>query len=267
MENEMKSILELIQSNIESNLMIAYYTSKEIENFPEKLQDTIFEVYKDRPLKEVPNFDDINTKASFEAITKEFESGLPEALEKFGLKLKSFTYKSEGDFIVTFNNGTFFGLVLEVKKFIPQEIQFASYSVNSLEATITLFKTILQLKETDFFRNYYNSLEGVKEAEGYKDFICMLTKINFYEIRDRIRLHKWELLCAKEYFSLGNKDARKEGTVYLSVDNISKGKGSVRYLKQNLKHSWSGGYMEKKWVEYNSKTLSSLFNLVQGLIE
>lgn len=280
---------ELICSQQEENLWIAFFQTKDNPEFLKELKLHLIEAYKEgkefyyeaAAVREYIDRLNVNRKAqetiqdSVELNTIVNNTIADSELKLYGIhslilgntekielsvllhddgKCIKNTYSS-GELKITYTEDQ---IQLEIRGYISDINQFTTYA-----------PIVSKLMETNILKEYMDSSEEFEGINKFRIWIKELHKFlndSAHEILREIKKIKWNQLLSLGSFELGNKEAKRDGLTYLKVYSVVKGKASCRYHKLKGKILGFSSYFETKVIEYNAKNVDSLFDLVSHLI-
>jgi hypothetical protein len=254
---EVKKILELVMSPTEdySNLWVAYYLSKQVQDFEKAdLLGLLFEIKKN------DKFSYANLKCPFDIgglrrqiqekiKTDLLNSNLKQILLERGIEvyetsLTQFIFGDHEGFrvrIKTPNSGDNY-LNVDFNAITKETaISFGKWAIVKQELQKELIELLLKLdklNEEGFWGAFYNSIEAVKEQSEFGRFMQRLASIEWFNLPQMVRFYKFDALCKKGSFTIGAeiqgqmKGIWGLGLFYFEFHGFEKGKLICSYSTQ-----------------------------------
>jgi hypothetical protein len=268
---ELQNLYELLLTTNIDNYWIAYYTSKNYDNFWEQFEAAVIEKYVDIPLEMLNNEVFYSANLYFkEYYFNAFKNTkFAEVLEAaVGIKMTSDVCRFSSDklcfyfktvYIVTDLNG----VVLSYEKNYAN----TDSSIDGLATYIIELQTIQKIVTTNFIMEFIADNNFTEDVKGFMVFIDQLNTLNNVGISQAIKFAKWEKLVSKGNFVLGSMAKNYNiGVVYLCVGSITNGKADCCYVKRSRKKAGYHSFTEDKTIEYSAKSIDALFKLCSHLI-
>lgn len=285
MEN-IKQIWELLCSQQEDNIWIAFFQTKDNPEFLKELKLHLIEAYKEgkefsskaAAVREYIDRLNVNRKAQETIQDSELNTIVNNTIADSELKLYGIhslilgnTEKIELSVLLHDDEKcikTSWGALKVI--YTESQIKFEIRGfISDINRFATYMPIVSKLMETNILKEYMESSEEFEIINKFRMWIKELHRFlndSNHEISKEIKKRRWNQLLSLGSFELGNKEAKRDGLTYLKVYSVVKGKASCRYYKLKQKNVDYHLYFETKVIDYNAKNVDLLFDLVSHLI-